>query len=178
MAEETHMDMRSRWQRGTTLVEAMVAMVVVAIGAAGAIGLHTQQLGMNGEARRITEATALAQDMVENMSLWAWDDARLADTNSGNNADIGDTAQAFETYTTTQAEAAADHKATDLGAAWTGLGGAPGYVARVGFERYWNVAASGSQKRIAVIVRWQQGSGWRRVVALTSRADLSGATGP
>lgn len=162
-----------RSQRGTTLIEAMVALVVVAVGAAGAIGLHAQQLAMNAEARRITEATALAQDMVENISLWAWNDTRLADSKTGNNADIGDTAQAFEGYTTAQAETASDHKAADLGA-WTGL------PDRSGFERYWNVAVDNTARlaKVAVIVRWQQGSGWRRVVAFTSRADLSGATGP
>jgi Tfp pilus assembly protein PilV len=156
--------------RGVTLLEAMIAMVVVTVGAAGTIAVNAHQAARNGEARRITEATALAQDMVENMAGWAYDDPRLADTNAGNNNDLGDTARSFEGTNPT-----ADHGEADLtlnGATWTGL------PARGDFQRYWNVAADGTQRRIAVIVRWPQGAGFRRVVSYTARADMSGVAAP
>jgi prepilin-type N-terminal cleavage/methylation domain-containing protein len=160
----------ARPPRGVTLLEAMLAMAIVAIGATGTIAAHLFQVSRNAEARRISEATALAQDLVENMSLWAWNDVRLTDTQVSNNDDLGDTARAFEGNTFV-----ADHAEADLATGpspWTGL------PARAGFERYWNVARVGTQSRIAVIVRWPQGSGWRRVVAFTSRADMSGVAPP
>lgn len=166
MARLPHLPGR-QGQRGATLIEAMIAMLVVAIGAAGTIGVHLHQAARNAEARRITEATSLAQDLVENMSLWAWNDTRLADSRPDNNADLGDTARAFEGNSFV-----ADHAEADLGSGWTGL------PARAGFERYWNVATVGTQSRIAVIVRWPLGSGWRRVVAFTTRADTSGVASP
>lgn len=158
-----------RRERGVTLIEALVAMAVVTVAAVGTIAVSAHQEARNGEARRITEATALAQDLVEQMAGWSYDDPRLADTNTSNNADLGDTALAFEGD-----NPVADHTEADLtsGGTWTGL------PARTGFQRYWNVAAVGTQRRIAVIVRWPQGGGWRRVVTFTSRADMSGVTTP
>lgn len=160
----------ARGVRGISLLEAMIAMVVVAIGAAGTIAVNAHQAARNGEARRITEATGIAQDMVENMAGWAWDDPRLADNDTSNNGDLGDTGRAFEGTSFT-----ADHGEADLtlnGATWTGL------PARGDFQRFWNVAAVGTQRRIAVIVRWPSGAGFKRVVSYTSRADMSGVATP
>jgi len=161
------MDVRS--QRGTTLIEAMVAVTVLLVVALGTLGLHGQQLKMNGDARRTTEASALAQDLVENISLWTWGDARLANANTANDADYADRAGQFEA-----ANPPFDHAEADLAlGTWNGL------PARLGFERYWNVAdvddADGNgvpdARRIAVIVRWPSGAGWRRVVLLTSKLN-------
>ena len=165
------MDLRS--QRGTTLLEAMVAVGVMLVAATGMLGLHVQQLKMNGEARRSTEAVALARDLVENISTWPYGDARLANTQPTNDVDIADDRQQFET-----ADFVADHGEADLGA-WNGL------PSRDGFNRYWNVAyvddvdgngVPGSSVgwdavRIAVIVRWRTDVGWRRVVLTTSKAN-------
>lgn len=156
--------------RGISLLESMIAMVVVAIGAAGTIAVNAHMASRNGEARRITEATGIAQDMVENMAGWAWDDPRLSDNDTTNNGKLGDPDRKFETATFT-----ADHGEADLtlnSATWTGL------PTRGDFQRYWNVAADGTQRRIAVIVRWPSGAGWKRVVSYTSRADMSGVATP
>ena len=163
-------------QRGTTLIEAMVAVSVLLVVALGTLGLHGQQLKMNGDARRTTEASALAQDLIENISLWAWEDARLTNANTANDADYADRAARFES-----ANPPADHAEAELVdpllGTWNGI------PARLGFERYWNVAevddADGNgiadAKRIAVIVRWRSGSGWRRIVLLTSKLNTSEA---
>lgn len=152
-------------ERGVTLVEAMIAVLVLLTGATGTIAVHAYQVNRNAEARRVSEASALAQDLAENMSLWAWDDVRLTDVDTSNNPDLGDTAYRFEGSSFT-----ADHSETELGSSYTGL------ASRAGFERYWNVAEDAVQRRrrIAVIVRWQHGGGWHRVVVLTTRADMSG----
>ncbi len=69
---------RRRAQRGTTLLEAMIAMVVLLLGALGVIGINNLGLRLNDSARRMTRATAIAQDLVDNIALWSWGDARLA----------------------------------------------------------------------------------------------------
>lgn len=161
--------MRLQSARGTTLIEAMTATVVLLIAALGALGMHGQQLRMNGEARRGTEAMALARDLVENIALWPFNDTRLTNAATGNDGDIGDTAYAFEGDTPTY-----DHAEADLAlGTWNGL------PARVGFERYWNVAYSDDLDhdgvpdavRVAVIVRWRSEAGWRRVVLLTTKIN-------
>ncbi len=177
MAEPNHAPRRG--ERGTTLVEAMAATVVLLIVATGLLGMYTQQLRMTGDARRVTEASALAQDLVENIAQWSYNDARLANTNTANDGDIGDTAYRFEA-----ASPPADHGEADLtagGAVWNGL------PARAGFERYWNVSDKDYTNpgllldsdgngvadglRIAVIVRWPQGTGWRRLVLMTMKPN-------
>jgi Tfp pilus assembly protein PilV len=164
-------------QRGTTLLETMVAMAVTLVAAVGTLSMNVQHLRMNGEARRVTEATAIARDLVENISTWPYGDARLANTQSGNDGDIADDAFKFERAVTSTDY---DHAEADLtagGASWTGL--PTPAVAPKGFERYWNVAYPDDAEsnsipdavRVAVIVRWQVGSGWRRVVLLTTKVN-------
>jgi Tfp pilus assembly protein PilV len=163
-----------RWQRGTTLIEVMAAVSILLVAGLGTLGIHTQQLKMNGDARRITEATALAQDMVENIALWSWGDARLANADTTNDADIGDAAFQFEL-----ANPVYDHGEADLklgGTQWNGIA-----KPKDGFERYWNVAyvddidgnGTWDAVRIAVIVRWQGSTGWRRIVLMTTKANPS-----
>ena len=160
-------------QRGTTLLETMIAMAVMLVATVGTLSMNVQHLRMNGEARRVTEATAIARDLVENISTWPYGDARLANTQSGNDGDIADDAFKFEGAVTSSDY---DHAEADLtagGASWTGL------PSRAGFERYWNVAypddadlnGTPDAVRVAVIVRWQVGGGWRRVVLLTTKVN-------
>jgi Tfp pilus assembly protein PilV len=172
--------MRITSQRGTTLLEAMIAMTVVLVAAIGTAGLHSQQLRMNGDARRITEATSLAQDLVENIALWPYEPGAaspLFNRSTTNDTDLGDTAFSFQTMTTEQAKDSADHWDGDLPASWTGIPTAQ--VSAAGFERYWNVAypddidanSTPDGVRIAVIVRWQGSGGWRRVVLMTMKPN-------
>jgi Tfp pilus assembly protein PilV len=169
------MDLRA--QRGTTLLEAMMAMVIVLIAGVGTISVHVQQLKMNAEARRMTEAVALARDLVENIASWPYDETdanALSNAAPGNDADIADDAHAFET----DSSPPADHDEADL-AALTTAGRWHGLPARDGFERYWNVAYSDDldengtwdAARIAVIVRWRSDVGWRRVALTTSKIN-------
>jgi hypothetical protein len=183
----------SRSQRGTTLLEAMVALVVMLVGTMGVMALHKVGVRLHSDARRITRASAIAQDLVDQINLWPYTDPRLSDANGGNNANLGDATYLFEQ----SGAPPADHGDADLtlgGTVWfgiptnaidaTALGGAR-------FERYWNVGpcrdatgavidleANGVRDAlcIAVIVRWMvapgdPNAGWRRVVALTSKAN-------
>lgn len=65
-------------EHGTTLLEAMIASVVVLIGFIGMLSVNKIGVWLNGSARSVTRATAIADDLAEQMALWGYDDARLA----------------------------------------------------------------------------------------------------
>jgi type IV pilus assembly protein PilV len=159
-------------ERGVTLIEAMVAAVVLLIGAVGMMGLHATGVRMEGEAREIARATAIAQDLMNQIRLWEYADTRLANTNPSNDADLADSAWAFTVPGATPPYDHAEGELSNVNADWNGIPTAA--LAAGGFERYWNVSepddvnANGTPdgRRIAVIVRWPQGAGWHRVVLL------------
>ena len=165
-----------RSQRGVTLIEAMVAMVVLLVGAIGMVSIHSTGARLQGEAREVTRATAIAQDLMNQIQTWEYADVRLANANASNDADPSDDAGAFALYGTTPPF---DHAEADLtagGGTWTGIPTAA--LATGGFERYWNVSTTDQNgnlidaagngvadgMRVAVIVRWLQGASWHRVV--------------
>jgi Tfp pilus assembly protein PilV len=165
-----------RQERGTSLIEAMVAMVVLLVGALGMMTLHSTGLRLQNESREITRATAIAQDLMNQIQSWEYADARLANANATNDRDVGDYAQLFNVHGTTPPY---DHAEADLtagGASWTGIPTAG--LSAGGFERYWNVSTTdgggalidaggngvADGMRVAVIVRWPQGGTWHRVV--------------
>jgi len=169
--------MASRLQeRGFSLIEAMVAMIVLLVGATGMISLHSTGVRLQSEAREITRATAIAQDLMNQMQTWDYADPRLSNPNTSNDRDVGDDAQLFTVYGATPPFDHAEADLAPLGTAWTGI---PTQGLTVGgFERYWNVSTSNPDgsaidsngnglvdgMHIAAIVRWQQGSTWHRVV--------------
>ncbi len=166
--------MTRRSQRGVTLIEAMVAAVILLIGAVGMMGLHSTGVKMESEAREITRATAIAQDLMNQIQTWQYTDARLANGVGTNDLDVADDAGVF----TTTANPPADHGEADLtlnGADWNGIPTAD--LSTGGFERYWNVSTVDTAgnlmdsntngvadgMRIGVIVRWPRGNSWHRV---------------
>jgi prepilin-type N-terminal cleavage/methylation domain-containing protein len=163
--------------RGVTLIEAMVALSVMLIGAVGMVGLHRQGQRMNADAVRITRATAIAQDLLNQMSLWPYGDPRLANANPGNDLTVGDPTFAFEQVAATPW----DYDDTGLqlgGTTWLGIPAAE--VAGAGYQRYWNVSYAGMDSngngipdgvRIAAVVRWPSGTGFRRVVLLAVKSN-------
>ena len=86
---------------GFTLVEAMIAMAVLLIGALGMMALHGVGLRMNSEAREVMRATAIAYDLLGQIDSWQYDDPRLANVNTANDGDLADAALAFEAGWTT-----------------------------------------------------------------------------
>jgi hypothetical protein len=150
----------------------MAAMVVMLIAAVAMLALHVQGQRMNGDALRMTRATAIAQDLANQIATWPWGDPRLVNANAGNDADLGDSAFAFEA----PGAPPADHGEADLvlgGTVWNGVPVAD--FAAGGYERYWSVAypddsnANGvpDAARVAAIVRWPSGPGFRRIVLLS-----------
>jgi Tfp pilus assembly protein PilV len=172
-----------RGQRGTSLIEAMIALVVLLIGAIGVIAAHRQGLRLASDARRLTRASAIAQDLVDQIALWPYGDPRLArgSRSALTDADIGDSNFLFETTASTST--LADHGDADLtlgGTQWNGIPTAVIQGYGPPFERYWNVAyvddidgdGVWDAVRIAVIVRWgDPASGYRRIVAYSTKAN-------
>jgi prepilin-type N-terminal cleavage/methylation domain-containing protein len=175
--------MRAHEPRGFTLLETVIAMAVLLVGATGMLGLHVQGLRMEGDARRITRATAIAQDLMDQVSVWPWGDARLGGPNPSMNdtklATLGDPTFAYERATPPAAsfsDAAGD--LTRGGTSWNGIPLAS--TQGEGYERYWNVAyvddsngnGTPDAARIAVIVRYPVGGvGFRRVVLLGAKLN-------
>lgn len=163
-------------QRGTTLIEVVVAMGVLALGATGMMSMYTVTEKLEGDSRHLARANAIAQDLINQIEFWRYDDVRLSNDSTANDGAIGDPAFAFEN-TASPVGTIADHGENDLtksGSTWLGLPATPGY------ERYWNVAqlddtnANGTADavRIAVIVRWPTSRGsWRRVVLTAVKAN-------
>ncbi len=176
-------DRAARASRGFTLIEAMAAMAVLMIGATGMVALNNMGNRINADARRMTRATAIALDLVNQIALWQYADPRLANTKAANDDAIGD--PGFDLERTADPTPIVDHAEADLGAGWQGIPTAQ--LATNGFERYWNVSfndpgnpgtlldangnATADGMRIAVIVRWPYGAGWRRIVFLTSKVN-------
>ncbi len=170
-----------RGQLGTSLLEAMVAMVILLVGAIGVIGAHRAGLRLASDARRMTRASAITQDLVDQIALWPYGDPRLANTNPANDADIGDSAFAFES--SASPSTLADHSDADLtlgGTTWNGIPTSVIQAQGANFQRYWNVSYVDDMDgdgvwdavRIAVIVRWgDAGSGYRRIVSFTTKAN-------
>jgi hypothetical protein len=175
--------------RGNSLVEVIAAVGVMLVGAAGVAGLNRMGLRADGDGRRITRATAIAEDLAQQLQLWPYGDPRLANVRPTNDDDIGDTAFALEQNAV--ATGFVDHGEASLtlnGAVWNGIP-STGFNP-LEYERYWNVsfndpAAPGNLldenrngvadgMRIAVIVRYRNETGWRRVVLLTTKVSDRG----
>jgi prepilin-type N-terminal cleavage/methylation domain-containing protein len=172
--------------RGFTLIESMMGLAILLVGALGVTGISDLAFRMNADARRMTRATAIAQDLLENIQLWPYQDnvagTPLANTTAVNDGDIGDTAFRFTTDASPKADGLADHDETDvaaLGTAWTGIP-----AAQLGeYQRYWNVTYQDTNGngvndvvQIAVVVRWPTaGGGWRRVVLLSAKLNPGGS---
>lgn len=179
----------TRRRRGAGLLEAVIAMGVITVGAAGLIGLSRQSTFLMADSRKTTRAAAFAQDLVNQIELWDFDDPRLANAAGENDGDVGDGAFALQLSDDPVADKLVDHGEADLtagGKEWAGL---PSDLLRAnGMERYWSVAYLDDYNgngvwdaiRVAVVVRWPvaakeagkpSGSLWRRMVFTTVKIN-------
>lgn len=171
---------------GFTLLESVIASLVFLIGLVGLLGTLVQARAATSQARRDMQASALAQDLVEQINLWAYDDARLAPSPSPCGDDPGDEAGALRTPTSGAyaAYVACMHGEANLtrgGAVW---GGVPtpafsndGVPAR--FERYYivreqTVRPGVWRKHVWVKVLYPEGSRVRVVQAETVKLSMGG----
>jgi hypothetical protein len=161
----------------------MLAMAVLVIGAVGMASLNSQGALIESDSRRLTRATAIAQDLMSQVDLWTFIDPRLA-TRVTTSATMGDQAKAFETAVDPIASNIADHAEAELVAGGVDFHGLP--LASIDdYQRYWNVTTDAGDdsnangvpdgRRIAVVVRWPHRGAWRRVVLVTYKPDPSEA---
>jgi prepilin-type N-terminal cleavage/methylation domain-containing protein len=170
--------MRNARTGGFTLLEVLMAMAVLLIGAVGMLSLHLHGIRMEADARKSTRAAAIAQDLMDQISIWSWGDARLGGANppldATHLATLGDPAYAYEGTTPPSSSFADTSGGLTASGALPWLGIPLADTQALGFERYWNVAyvddSNGNgvpdAARIAVIVRYPVGIGYRRVVLL------------
>ena len=69
-----------RRRGGVTMVEMMVAMVILSIGLLGVAGLQARAIVEGSGGRHLTEASAMARNRVEELGRLAWDDTDLDDS--------------------------------------------------------------------------------------------------
>src|SRR5512147_3246438 len=132
-----------RSQRGGTLIEAMIAMMVMLTGAAAMAGLHRQALYFNGDGRKLTRASALAADLLANLERLDYNDPLLGNANASNDADIVDSSYVLEGDSVSPSSVT-DHSWSELPTSWPGvtstspIAGATS-LGSTGLELYWNV---------------------------------------
>jgi prepilin-type N-terminal cleavage/methylation domain-containing protein len=195
MPRPRHQD---RARRGFTILEAMIALVVMAIGLLGLASLQVVGVRANHFGRKMALASSLVRDLADNVQRWDYGDARLAtprpvvtsttDSSITTRWDMGRATAAG--YTADYAEQAGDANATNqgqlTGTNYDGLLATridPDYATTstvpVGVKRYWNVfsldvSGSGSSqgKLVQIIVRWREpGLGMRQITGSTFRPN-------
>jgi type II secretory pathway pseudopilin PulG len=68
----------SSHRAGFTTIESLVAAVVFLVGLAGLLGALVHARGATGQARRLMQATDVANDLAEQIQMWDFNDPRLA----------------------------------------------------------------------------------------------------
>ena len=178
-------------RRGVTMTEVVVSIAVTTIGMVGMAQMQIVGVRSNQFSRSMANASSLARDFAENVSLWAyndprleplatissWTDARIAKAVNPGRADVLETAARLQ-----YSEAASDANAVTAGALGTpggaGVGAYDGTSAdldkdgKLDFKRYWTVLAIDTDgdtvpngKFVVIVVRWREpGFGMRRIV--------------
>lgn len=170
-----------RGQRGVTLIEVMAASVVMLIGVLGLLSAHITAATQNFSAARHARAVAIAEDVTAAVARWQYNDARIANSNTANDASVIESGRMYA------APVAADFD-TDLNAA--AVGAAP-VLSNASldfntdgandpdFQRFLTVApmmdAAGNVigRQVGVVVAWQDGAAWRQYVRFTAKYDPS-----
>lgn len=129
-------------EKGFTLIELMIAILVLGIGILALIQMQVAAMSGNLSANQMTTAITLAQDEIEQLKRLALTDAALTDNNAGNNANL----------TSTPNAASFEH--TDANNPIDEQGGSTGLRR---YRRFWNVAddtPTQGAKTVVVFVFW------------------------
>ncbi|HYD41679.1 MAG TPA: prepilin-type N-terminal cleavage/methylation domain-containing protein [Anaeromyxobacter sp.] len=180
-------------EAGFTILEAVVALAVLLVGAMGVISLEFMGSRMNNDARVMTRATSIAQDLLNQIQTWDYvaeiaPGGRLTNPSTGNDDDIADRDQEFELPMSDIPAGAWDHDWAELEPpnAWNGISNVDAlglgdiFHRHVSYQRFWNVnqvldpTGAVLGVRVAVIVRWEPGEAGgpaRRIVLTTFLRD-------
>jgi type II secretory pathway pseudopilin PulG len=177
-------------QRGFTLIEAMISLVLMMIGVLGLAGLQVVGVRANHFGKRMSEATALALDLEEQMANWSFSDPRLASISNitapnDSNIQSWDLGRAAATsYQPEFSDLAGDTNVASghdnmLATNYQGIksdvtgSGSPDYV------RYWNVYnyvdGTSNGLLIQIFVRWKEpGLGYRQITGTAFKPNSAG----
>jgi len=162
------------YEKGFSLIELMVALVVFAIGFLGIMGTQLIAVQYNAYSKEMADAMLYAQDLAVNMPYMVPDPlanfnlAIFTDKDAGNNNSLGE----IDIYNDPPFSPAYEYSDANLPANYKGLS-----TAGTRYQRYWNVAnidldgdGSVDAHIVAVIVRWKSARAaryWTAVVTTT-----------
>jgi prepilin-type N-terminal cleavage/methylation domain-containing protein len=161
---------------GVTLIEVMIALVVLVIGLTAATSTVIYASKSTSTGMHVEQASTMAQSLLTALMSVPYNASGtgnsaspktfFTNTYTSNDADVADSAQNFALATLPASSY--DHVDSELPAGVLGMlapqPGAPNY------ERYWNIAPMGTNGVvIAVIVRWHESAGWQRTVVVGTR---------
>ena len=129
-------------EKGFTLIELVIAVLVLGIGILALIQMQVAAINGNLSANQMTTAVTLAQDQIEQLKRLALTNIDLTDGNAGNNADL----------TSTPNAASLEH--SDANNPIDERGGTTGLRR---YYRHWNVAdntPTQGAKTVVVFVFW------------------------
>jgi prepilin-type N-terminal cleavage/methylation domain-containing protein len=134
--------------KGFTVVELMVAVVITVIAFAGLATMEIACINGNSIASNVTTGITLAQDKMEDLMSLDINDPKLDDNNASNNVNLR---EGVEDFADVGNLATADdgHREENIDAK-----GNPGGI----YTRFWNVAEDtpiDGQKTLVVIVTWR-----------------------
>ncbi|MFP2927604.1 prepilin-type N-terminal cleavage/methylation domain-containing protein [Pyxidicoccus sp. 3LG] len=186
-----------RRSAGFTLIEALIASVVFLMGMAGLLGAIIQARASTATARRHVHAVAVATDLVAQVQLWPYDDARLVPSPSPCAEDPTDAggvlldpeAPGHEVFV-----ACLHGEEQLLSRPWGGLPEADFPVGEGAWDRYRRyfvvnevdadgapvpagLAHSGARKVVWVLVTWREGGQVRRVTSQAIKFNPVSLTG-
>ena len=129
-------------EKGFTLIELMIAMIVLGIGILALIEMQVAAMSGNSSANQMTIATTLAQDQIERLKGLSFFDAALTDTNVGNNGALTNPT---------------DDESFDLTDASNPINESGGTTGLRRYRRFWNIADNTpiqGVKTVVVFVYW------------------------
>jgi len=179
--------------RGFSLIEGMVALVIMMVGLLGLAGLQVVGVRANHFGKRMAEASALGLDLGEQINNWSYTDSRLNPlatvTGPTDPSILGwDLGRAAATsYNPEYSDLPGDTNVVNasnrgaLAANYSGLqsdvlhNGSPDYV------RYWNVYTYSDGNSdgllVQIFVRWKEPSlGYRQITFTTFKTNPSGVS--
>ena len=148
-----------RRQKGMSLVEMLVAIVLFSLGTLAVLSMTTGSFQINDHSRSVDEATNLARTTLERLLSIPYDDILLRDN----------TADGLAGLLQSQTSTADYHSGNASASAFIA-----DYYAGSRYRFFWNVANNlpvNGSKTLSVIVSWQGSLGVKRVVFQTIRAE-------
>lgn len=166
--------------RGMTLIEVIIALGVLAVGATGAISTVIYASRSLSTGQNVERSTALAQSLLtalmavpstaQGTGASASPKSLFHNTFKGNGTNDDDPADAAREFAKKVKKVKADHDESEIAGTPIAAMVAP---LPTGWERYWNIAPviAGSTNGvvIAVIVSWPEGQVWQRTVVVGTR---------